>query len=168
MSKSLWSQMGVNPKTSFYYSNGTGRDSYIMHDNGGTVKAKSNYGYPQPSRYIKTSNGPRSYKPQSDNKVVHYISDGSGRDNYILVNSGGLTNYTYSSNLKFLRGLREDTTPQFDQIQKAKLYNPDLNRRQRLWSAQNSRPKRISVPFEQQLEEVTRKRLSTLQSLHNF
>jgi len=71
MSKSLWSSLGINPKTSFYFSNGTGRaifcfrssilncqllfilkkliegrDTYIMNDNGGTVKARPVSGFP--------------------------------------------------------------------------------------------------------------------------
>ena len=72
-------------KANFYHSDGSGRDTYILHDSGGlTFKTQ----YVQVATKGKgLSYNPRSnsvYKPQSGNKIIHYMCNGSGRDNYVL------------------------------------------------------------------------------------
>jgi len=79
------------PKDVFYHTNGTGRDSYIIDNNGGTCAKRSYSVHPVSGRYFNTSHvKPRIIKPSSDRKTIHYTSDGSGRDNYIIYNQGGL------------------------------------------------------------------------------
>ena len=55
---------------------------------------------------MRNFEGPKVFKPCSDYKTIHYISDGSGRDKYILINSGGLMNS--GTELKFKNSLRAD------------------------------------------------------------
>ncbi|OMJ86977.1 hypothetical protein SteCoe_11373 [Stentor coeruleus] len=79
----------VMPKTSYYRTNGTGRDTYIAYDNGGTF---------QPMMSLKscerTSSRPKSSVSKSSTRSLHYISDGTGRDTYIRVSDGGLHSST--------------------------------------------------------------------------
>lgn len=72
----------IAPKTNYYHSNGSGRDSYIIEDSGGlTIKRNSKPLIPS-SRFMKF--GVYSKPAYSSNaKVIHYASDGTGRDNYI-------------------------------------------------------------------------------------
>ena len=76
---------GVMPKTSYYRTDGSGRDSYISYDNGGTFKPMSNF--PTNGRMMIR---PVSAASKSSVRSLHYISDGSGRDSYIRISDGGL------------------------------------------------------------------------------
>ena len=74
-------------KYASWYGDGTGRDTYVIVSNGGLTHVDKNYmtgpkgkrglGYQPPKRDIS----PPSHK---------YISDGSGRDSYVISNHGGL------------------------------------------------------------------------------
>ncbi|OMJ95422.1 hypothetical protein SteCoe_1184 [Stentor coeruleus] len=75
----------VMPKTPYYRTNGTGRDTYIAYDNGGTFQPMMT-----PRSCERTSSRPRSSVSKSSNRSLHYISDGTGRDSYIHVSDGGL------------------------------------------------------------------------------
>ena len=56
-----------------------------------------------PITYSKSDLHKHRNPPSFENKVTHYHSDGSGRDNYILVNEGGRTNnYTSKNATEFL------------------------------------------------------------------
>ena len=88
----------VEAKSFYYWSDGSGRDTYILRNNAGLlspnklheidIKTKK----PKP-RYHTMSMGSSTYHlpmpPAPENRVTHYHSDGSGRDNYILINEGG-------------------------------------------------------------------------------
>lgn len=91
--------LGITAKTNFYHSNGTGilkspfsllfafftgRDGYIIDNSGGlTHTRRPNSAANDSSRYMKF--GLRQIPNYSASaKVVHYGSDGSGRDNYIM------------------------------------------------------------------------------------
>ena len=77
----------INPKYTHYSSDGFGRDNYIDYNNGGfldklnKVKGKDNYETTSITRYFNTK---RNVAP------LKYRSDGSGRDNYVLHEHGGL------------------------------------------------------------------------------
>ena len=65
-----------------YMADGGGRDTYILHDHGGTCKAKA----VMPANQCFRGNGgsvspPR---PQINMKLSGYTSDGSGRDGYVF------------------------------------------------------------------------------------
>lgn len=69
--------------TTNYQTNGTGRDTYIVRDNGGF-----NAMY-EPVKYgdIGTFSPRRQYRavvPAIGSKAVQYHSDGTGRDGYIV------------------------------------------------------------------------------------
>ena len=77
----------LNPKYTHYCTDGFGRDNYIDYNNGGfidklsKVKNKSNYETNSINRYFNTK---RNVAP------LKYRSDGTGRDNYVLHEHGGL------------------------------------------------------------------------------
>ncbi|KAM3129538.1 hypothetical protein pb186bvf_018362 [Paramecium bursaria] len=83
----------VDPKYfSKYSSNGTGRDQYVVHSNGGLDK--NSYLY-QDGYYERQTNFRRKLQatnslPLIEAKFQHYPPDGTGRDFYITTNEGGL------------------------------------------------------------------------------
>ena len=76
---------GVMAKTPYYRTNGTGRDTYIAYDNGGTFKPMSKL-HSQNKILVR----PKSAASKSSMRSLHYISDGTGRDSYIRISDGGL------------------------------------------------------------------------------
>ena len=79
-----------DPKFSHYFSNGSGRDNFIMYNNGGFSEARffnpvTSTAYMRYKSYATVSPSPRK-----EAQPVEYRSDGSGRDSYIMFNSGGL------------------------------------------------------------------------------
>ena len=79
-----------DPKYTHYYSDGNGRDAFINYNNGGysipkifSPQTSTNY-----MRFRTASTANTS--PRKDAKPFEYHSDGSGRDSYIVCNSGGL------------------------------------------------------------------------------
>ncbi len=76
--------LGSKSRSIYYPPNGTGRDSYIMTDNGGTNVNFKCQGVPELGNYMKFGSINRSYKPASHTRFQKYISDGSGRDNYVV------------------------------------------------------------------------------------
>ena len=79
------------PKHISYYGNGTGRDGHITMNNGGlnhTDKLGMGHRGIHFARY--NSNVQRkSPSPSKAPPTHYYMSDGSGRDGYILKNNGG-------------------------------------------------------------------------------
>ena len=77
----------IIPKYTHYSSDGLGRDNYIGYNNGGfidklhKVQGKSNYNINSINRYLNTKRNVAPFK---------YRSDGTGRDNYVLHEHGGL------------------------------------------------------------------------------
>ena len=76
-----------DPKYTNYWGNGAGRDSYVITDNGGQAHQPKRHMMRRPYRstYSAAPNR-RSSQPSA----VIYQSDGTGRDSYVLQNSGGL------------------------------------------------------------------------------
>lgn len=79
-----------DPKFTHYYSSGSGRDAFIMYNNGGFSDARyfnpvHSTAYMRHKTYATVSPSPRK-----DAQPVEYRSDGSGRDSYIVFNSGGM------------------------------------------------------------------------------
>ncbi|OMJ91567.1 hypothetical protein SteCoe_5818 [Stentor coeruleus] len=74
-------------KTAHYSPDGYGRDSYILTDNGGIFKkgfiTALSKNHPNPN-----NSPPR--QPRIYAKLARYSSNGTGRDSYININSGGL------------------------------------------------------------------------------
>ena len=86
-----------------YFADGTGRDTFVKNDNGGFFKAY----HPVPASPVTTFRTKRKYDPPAPvmkSRGVFYHSDGTGRDSYVTVNAGGLTNYgrveTYTDRFK--------------------------------------------------------------------
>lgn len=92
-----------------YYPDGSGRDSYINSNSGGFSRF-------MPKQLIQGySSYPRSpvYNFRDLRKTswaIKYKSDGSGRDTYIISNSGGLS-YDWKEGVKFDKTLRTSQYP---------------------------------------------------------
>jgi hypothetical protein len=89
---------------------GMGRDTYILKHNGGLCHERDlNHAlssmYHSPPRYVNPA-------PQKEATAIKYCSDGSGRDTYILYNSGGNHAQSGVSNpveKSFVNSLRGDS-----------------------------------------------------------
>ncbi len=77
----------LSPSWTRYSPDGQGRDDYIRFDNGGLlgnlykIRSKEDFGVFDNKKY---------YNIQKNLAPLQYISDGSGRDSYVLHQSGGL------------------------------------------------------------------------------
>lgn len=78
--------LGAKKVAVYYPPTGTGRDTYIMTDNGGTNTSYRLQGVPELGNYMKFGPKSRPYKPCSYTRFQKYISDGSGRDQYVVYN----------------------------------------------------------------------------------
>ena len=76
--------LGHKSRSVYYPPTGTGRDSYIMTNNGGTNINYKCQGVPEMGNYMKFGPVNRSYKPNSYTRFQKYVSDGSGRDKYVV------------------------------------------------------------------------------------
>lgn len=68
----------------YYPPTGTGRDTYIMTDNGGTNVTYKCQGVPEIGNFMKFGPNSRTYKPCSYTRFQKYTSDGTGRDQYVV------------------------------------------------------------------------------------
>ena len=93
----------------YYRQDGTGRDTFVKYNNGGLSAA-------QPASFVRPSQSTllirkirRAPSPVIHAKPVHYVCDGTGRDNYVHVNSGGMTSYgtNKDSRTAFKESLRQ-------------------------------------------------------------
>lgn len=78
-----------SPTFNAYTRDGDGRDGYIGYNNGGFWNTR----IPPGTSFESTFPESTRYRLRSINRQVapfKYYSDGSGRDSYILINSGGL------------------------------------------------------------------------------
>ena len=106
-------QRTFDPKFPHFHSDGTGRDSYIGFNNGGLSIAKilnpkeaNTVLFTSPKKFVQRD----SPSPRKDAKPFEYRSDGSGRDSYILANSGGLKNKAHMmTGDKFFKATLRDT-----------------------------------------------------------
>lgn len=95
-----------NPKLTRYSPDGKGRDRYIAFDNGGLLPGSLPRLSSKPRAVFPHFQPARVSRPEA---TVHtYISDGSGRDYYITVNSGGLHPNPSGSRNAFQSSLRTD------------------------------------------------------------
>jgi hypothetical protein len=79
-----------DPKFTHYFSNGTGRDAFVMYNNGG-YSVPRYFSPKQSTNFMRfKSIGSTNVSPRKDAMPVEYRSDGTGRDSYIVCNSGGL------------------------------------------------------------------------------
>lgn len=69
--------------TTHYQTNGTGRDSYIVRDNGGFNKMYEPISFPGIGTF-SPKRRPRGNAPVIHAKNIYYRSDGTGRDSYIV------------------------------------------------------------------------------------
>ena len=109
-----------------YHPDGLGRDGYIAYDNAGFFKnppntTKNNFnnrtGCFFGTRIITHTKSPSIKAPN-----FHYYADGNGRDQYILVNGGGLFNQTKPLiSYKLTDFLRKDDAS-ISPIKKVKVY----------------------------------------------
>ena len=78
-----------NPTYASYCGDGTGRDSYIILNNGGLSRSPK-----QGMQWPAVRKTPRDLRAMPSKKAMAftYRSDGTGRDSYVLNNSGGLVN----------------------------------------------------------------------------
>lgn len=74
------------PKYASYMGDGSGRDSYVILNNGGLANSDKRAMMWRPNKIPKIVD-PKPYKPVAAKK---YQSDGTGRDSYVISNSGGL------------------------------------------------------------------------------
>lgn len=74
------------PKYVNYTGDGTGRDAYVILNNGGLANADKK------GMMFRKFGSPNSVTPHplKESKAFTYISDGTGRDSYVIQNSGGL------------------------------------------------------------------------------
>ena len=78
-----------DPKYTHYYCDGNGRDAFINYNNGGYSVPKV-FSPQVGTNYMRFRTASQATSPRKDAKPFEYHSDGSGRDSYIIVNSGGL------------------------------------------------------------------------------
>lgn len=103
MNRSAYSP--VSPKFLFYRTGGTGRDTYISHDNGGTLKRSSKVSLYTRSKGIVME----PVRTRQTPKSLHYHCNGTGRDVYIGNDDGGLHSPSNRGNLNssFCNSLRK-------------------------------------------------------------
>ena len=103
----------IRNNISLYIRDGQGRDGYIAYNNGGFWKdpeginiKKIKYEHPQRKTFHSLNHSPAPF---------NYIRDGSGRDNYIAYNNGGLTKgFIPNFKVNLLHFLRKnDSVPSF-------------------------------------------------------
>ncbi|CAG9322606.1 unnamed protein product [Blepharisma stoltei] len=92
----------VMPKTLYYRTDGSGRDTYIAYDNGGVFQSTAKF---PSSQTAKSVIRPRSSYSRPSAKSLRYAPDGSGRDSYIKCGDGGL--HASSTPKDFLSTFRE-------------------------------------------------------------
>ncbi|CAD8163150.1 unnamed protein product [Paramecium pentaurelia] len=100
---------GLEVKMSHYAPDGTGRDSYVTLQNGGIWK-EIQFQCTHPE--IGTFSQQKQWKPPAPMMVPkfrHYQSDGSGRDNYVIADEGGLapSSKKFQRKRNFLTSLRD-------------------------------------------------------------
>lgn len=96
------------PKYANYSGDGSGRDSYVILNNGGLANSEKRAMMWRPSKVPR----PVDPKPYKQAPAKKYQSDGSGRDSYVLSNSGGLVaDFRCSkADMNFAGGLRQHQT----------------------------------------------------------
>ena len=81
LSKTQYNGSAVH--TTHYQTNGTGRDTYIVRDNGGFNKMYQPCQYPDVGTF-SPKRSQRGVAPRIEAKNLYYHSDGTGRDSYVV------------------------------------------------------------------------------------
>ena len=76
-------------KYASYHGDGSGRDTYIVLNNGGLTSSDKQF---MMTRNNKLGAPCNTSSPKKDAVSFKYYSDGTGRDSYVMQNSGGLQN----------------------------------------------------------------------------
>ena len=102
-----------NPKYTTYGPNGSGRDAYIICQNGGLLPQEkfivpsTGYHYRKGPTQLFSGSCRVSISPKKEASPLKYISDGSGRDSYVTRDSGGnIPQFHCVSNKTFFSSLR--------------------------------------------------------------
>lgn len=128
----------IPPKVTHYAPDGRGRDSYINFNNGGifrkTTSPPLSKRVPYTTRYFPpvATNGPKPF---------HYMPDGTGRDNYVAINSGGLHASSEKNLIRFRNYPRSGVSSPKWNTARATMYNNMQAQKQRLQSMRLSTPK---------------------------
>ena len=99
----------ISPKYASYFGDGGGRDTYIAVNNGGLANADKQNMMRRPFR-ATLRDKERDASPKKPVMPVNYHADGSGRDTYVVSNSGGLTKdygITHAPDVHFRATLRD-------------------------------------------------------------
>ena len=94
------SLLGGKRRAVHYPPTGTGRDTYIMTDNGGTNINYRCQGVPETGNFMKFGSLNKTYKPCSYTRFQKYVSDGTGRDKYVVYSSCHVGRITEGSTMK--------------------------------------------------------------------
>ena len=78
-----------NPTAIGYSGDGSGRDSYVILNNGGLTNSDQKNPMWKPTIRSTRDTKMVTHKPAV---AFQYYADGSGRDSYVIRNSGGLVN----------------------------------------------------------------------------
>ena len=136
----------IMPKSNYYRDDGTGRDLYIISNNGGLYHERRLI----PEYPVSSFRPKRSCKatiPNSSHKKVRYISNGTGRDSYIYTCSGGfMTSHMQPDNKRtFASSLRA-----YDRCSSTgPIYNEDYSYTSRSWKTIKQRSLNSSIYVNQ-------------------
>ena len=102
-----------SPKHALYFGDGTGRDTYVVTNDGG-LRDLDKVGMTR--RPFKNTIKTNIKGPVNEPMAVSYHSDGTGRDTYVIKNSGGLYNDFHGSSradINFVSSLRKSPKSRF-------------------------------------------------------
>ena len=97
------------PRLGHYNNDGHGRDSYIKLNNGGFYPEARTHGYHKMGTFVLQKQRAQQPLARIHSKPLYYKSNGSGRDGYIGIDSGGLINPFAKGT--FYTGLRKQDPP---------------------------------------------------------
>ena len=100
-----------SPKHCNYFGDGSGRDTYVVTDCGGLI-GKDKVGMERRAFKNTAFNRDTFNSPLKHTMPVNYHADGTGRDTYVVSNSGGLAldfHGSSRSDVNFLAGLRKQS-----------------------------------------------------------
>lgn len=136
------------PKYASYFGDGSGRDTYVVTDNGGLLN-KEKRGMTR--RPFKNTLVNRDSSPLKPVMPVSYHSDGTGRDSYVVSNAGGLVHDFHGSSrsdVNFVASLRQQLT----RVMPTKVLPADITN---YIGWQDPRTKRTLIENAKKVGEVT-------------
>jgi hypothetical protein len=85
-------QLGSKRQAIHYLNDGSGRDTYIGINNGGTNIPNTTQTIPKGGNYMKFGPVKSTFNPVVYTRHHKYLSDGTGRDVYVISGHGGQFN----------------------------------------------------------------------------